>query len=203
MNPEDFLTEAESVRIWRQFFDRVHTLTRRLPQAERDDIRLEIASHLSDSVEQQDSSNETDRLRLAIGKLGDPEEFVRPMVADRLLTVGGRSMNPRAIAVAVYYSLYGGIRTTVLAIVVGLGYALSFTFAAMALGKILFPGHVGLFLNDDGPFILGGTLHPEAVTPEVLGWWIVPLATMTSIILYVGLSKALRLLKTTRSPPSL
>lgn len=196
MKPEGFLNEAESVRVWRQFFQEVHSMTRRLPRAERDDIRLEIASHLRDSIDHQESPAETERLLLAMEKLGDPEDFVRTLVADRLLTTGGRSLNPKAILLGIYYSLYGGVRIAVLAVFFGIGYALSFTFAAMALLKFIFPHNVGLFLNGGNEFTLGATLRPEAVAPEVLGWWIVPLALLAAALLYVGLTKALRFLKT-------
>lgn len=165
-----------------------------LPPHERDDLLLEIESHLAESMQHADGlsshADEETRLRDAIARLGNPREFLRPIVADYLLAAGTSTYRPWILARGLYANLFSGARAAAVSLVFGLAYVLLAIFAAMALLKGFLPRHVGYFIYPDGTRSFGVVANTTAAR-EALGWWVVPVSLACFALLYVAVTRGL------------
>jgi hypothetical protein len=127
--------------------------------------------------------------------MGEPEVYLKPMIADKLIGKGSRSMKPIIIFKGLYYSFFRGFRKVVLACLLGLGYLVVFWMGFMALLKPFFPKNVGLLIFKDGGASFGVIMDSSEIKMDVFGYWIIPIGIFLSVVLYICLSKWLRFLK--------
>jgi len=186
--------DAAAIREWKAYFAEVDRLLAHVG----DDglgLRDDLEAHLSDSYAAGDSRQpEAVRLQAAIGRLGRPVDYLRPLLADELLDHGTRSYHPAPIAQGLYHNLRAGSSRAVLGAAFGLGYLLLAAFTAMALLKPLWGEHVGLFRQPDGT-VNFGIVADTAGAHELLGLWIIPIALATAALLYVVLTRSLRAIR--------
>lgn len=182
--------DLATTRRWKAYFAQVDRLLA-LAGDDADELRGELQAHLADSFAAGDRHlPELARLEAAIARLGDPAQYLRPLVADALLDRGTRSYDPRPIARGLYHGFRAGSARALVAATFGLGYALLAAFSAMALLKPVWGDHVGLFRRGDGGISFGIVADPGG--HELLGAWIVPIALAVAALLYVALTRALR-----------
>ena len=72
----------------------------------------------------------------------------------------------------------------------GFGYLLSFFMFFIAIAKLVFPEHVGLYISDSG-FPILGYVDAEGFI-ELLGYWLTPLGLILAIALQMFLNMLLR-----------
>lgn len=84
-------------KIWNNFERELSHKLKPLPKEEVDDIRLEILSHLYESALNAPGESEEIRLVNAIERLGAPDEYLTPLVADILLMQKTIKGHPLAI----------------------------------------------------------------------------------------------------------
>ena len=192
MKFDSLFKEKTTIRLWNQYLDRAQETLRKMDLEQRNDIILEIKSHLIDSFNQDQATQETDRLLNAQKRLGDPGLFLKPMMADRLLDQGAKSLNPNNIIKGLYYSLFGGIKNMLIALGFFVGYFFAFLFAVIALLKPFFPENVGLILENSGEWALGVTFDPMV---DLIGFWTIPLSLSLFGLTFWGLSKMLNFRK--------
>jgi len=182
-------------RIWAQYFRRMNRLLRPLDEAQARELTLEVQGHLWESFRSGNAGSEAERLLDAIDRLGEPESFVGPMRADRLLEKASKSFRPKDVGKGLYYHLVGGTKKVVLGSVYVIGYLLAICLALIVPLKIFFPEHVGLFLFSNGDFVFGYALNLTGLRTEVLGYGIIPLCGLAAVGLYLGLTRLLKTLK--------
>ena len=154
------------------------------------ELSEDLRAHLADSFASDTSGSEIDRLQRAIGRLGQPSEFLRPMLADELLERGARTYDPSLISRGLYHTIRSGSRRALSAIAFAAGYILLAIFAAMTLLKPFFSDHVGLIRGPNGSLTFG--IVSEGAGEELLGLWSIPLTLALCALLYVLLTRALR-----------
>lgn len=180
-----------ATRQWTRYFAEVDRLLARVGD-DGSGLREELETHLADSYASGDPHEpEAVRLHKAIDRLGRPGDYLRPLLADELIDRGTRSYHPAPIARGLYHSLRAGSSRAIIAASFGLGYLLLAAFTAMALLKPLWGDHVGLFRQPDGT-VNFGIVAETAGARELLGWWIIPIAVLMAMILYVILTRSLR-----------
>lgn len=182
--------DPAAARAWRDYFMEVDRLLAELDGADRDELRADLEAHLADGFADGEGG-EAHRLARAMGRLGRPAEYLRPLIAEHLLEQGARSYRPAPIARGLYHSLKLGSTRAVVAGGFALGYAMLAAFAAMALLKPVWGDHVGLFRRRDGTLSFG-VVADVAGADELLGLWIIPVALLLTASLYVLLTRALR-----------
>jgi phosphotransferase system glucose/maltose/N-acetylglucosamine-specific IIC component len=69
------------------------------------------------------------------------------------------------------------------------------TFGMMAILKLFFPKNVGLFIYNSGGVAFGVIGDPTNVRREILGYWIIPIGIVLSLLIYLFLTRLLRELK--------
>jgi uncharacterized membrane protein len=195
MTDKPVFADPVAGRIWAQYFRRMSRLLRALDEAQARELTLEVQGHLWESFRSENAGSEAERLLNAIDRLGEPESFVGPMRADRLLEKASKSFRLKDVGKGLYYHLVGGTRKIALGVVYVMGYLLAFGLALIAVLKIVFPGHVGLFLFGDGGFVFGYTWDLTGLRTEVLGYGIIPLCGLAAVGIYLGLTRLLKALK--------
>ncbi len=195
MTGESLFADPVAARIWAQYFRRMNRLLRPLDAEQAGELKLEIQGHLLESFRSDSAASEAERLLNAIDRLGEPEAFIGPMRADRLLDKASRSFRPLDVMKGLVYHLAGGTKKAVLGALYVLGYLLAVGFGLIAVLKVFVPRHVGLFLFGDGDVIFGFAVDVTRSHREVLGLWIIPLGAIAAFGLYLGLTRLLRLLR--------
>ncbi len=195
MKGEKFFLDPVAVRIWEQYFKRLERAIRALGNEQRSEMELEVQDHLLQGFRETAGANEAERLLLAIENLGEPDVFIKPMLADRLLDKASRTFFPKDIGSGLYYYVFGSMRQMLLGLFFTAGYLVSFGLVMMAVMKVFFPSHCGLLVFADGDWVFGFKLHHAGLKSDLLGYWVIPLGLAAGALIYIGLSKLLRLLK--------
>jgi hypothetical protein len=188
----EMFAEPEASAIWDRFFAGVDAICRGLPEDQRRELMLELQDHLYESYGRQSGASEAARLDLAIEKIGEPEHFVKPMIADHQLAHAARTLNPRSVIVGLLFNASKGTRALLVSVGFGFGYLLSIGFLLVAIGKPFNPDRIGLFAHPGGGYSLGiFDLRPDGAT-ELLGYWIIPICIVISVVGYWALTRLLR-----------
>lgn len=201
MKVEKILSDTVTKKIWHQYFRRVKRCAKPLKSHQQEELILEIQDHLLESFKQETGNNEAEKLLNAIDKLGDPEEYLRPMIADRLLSSASSTMNPKTVFKGLYYDLFGDIKSFLLSLAFSLGYLAAFVFAVLSILKIFFPGNIGFFINETGGILIG-IIGGELLKTDILGYWNVPLGLLVSSIIYLVLTRNLKVVKRGMTSPA-
>ncbi len=199
MKGEDFFKNTITKKIWDQYDQRLQHILRRTDKEEKKELLLEIKSHLLESFRQDPAESEEEKLLNAIDRLGEPEIFLRPLIAERYMAKASRTLSPKDVARGLYFSLFIGFKKAVISFLLGLGYILAFILAAMAVFKPFFPNHVGVLLFNDGSIIAGLSINSSGVKTDYLGYWVIPLSAALAVLIYIGLTKYLHKVRRSRS----
>jgi len=137
------------------------------------------------------AEKEVDRFLNALEKLGEPDEFLKPIVADKLLLNASQTLSPKSLILGLIFNFYAGIRRAIITLILGIGYLLLIAFALMTILKPFFPENVGLFRKPDGSKIFGiDTDMPGA--QDLLGYWLIPIGLIVTIALYIFVTKFIK-----------
>ncbi|KAA3608757.1 MAG: hypothetical protein D8M58_18645 [Calditrichaeota bacterium] len=191
MKLENIFKDANSIKIWQNYFKQVAKAMQVLDSDSREETAMELQDHLYNSFKDEKGTDEVSRLLAAIEKLGEPHEFLKPVVSDKLLQRGTKTLSPKTLLTGLAYKLTGGIGSLFMALLFGTGYLLTFIFGLMSFAKFLFPENVGLFRRPDESWSFGILKVTEGAT-ELLGYWIVPLGLLAAFILYFILTQLLK-----------
>jgi hypothetical protein len=163
---------------------RVFHIIKPLGDKDRQDIKMELDSHIYESMARNPKADEVTTLLFALEKLGEPETFLYDVVAERKLNQARKSFNFLHVVSALALNIGRGLVKTVLFFIISIIYLISFCFAALALAKIFLPSKIGLHVYPDG-FAAGWLNNPPPGTKEVLGPWFTPVFIILAALLYV------------------
>lgn len=181
-------------QVWNNF-DRelIHKL-KLLPEEERADIRLEILSHLYESIMDNtfDKVNSTDdedvRLINAISNLGSPEDYLTPLISDILLYQKASKGHPIAILQGLKNAAKRGFSHTLATLILGMGYFWVIMIFIMSVLHIV-NTDIGIWYYTTGEFSLSFTAQPDAT--QWLPEWFSLVGIIASSVAYWGLNKVL------------
>jgi len=198
MKAEELFKTGVTQKIWNQYAERLRYLLRKLETNEKDELLLEIQSHLLESFRQNPAESEEERLLDAIHRLGEPEIFLKPMIADTYMDRASRTLSPRDVFKGLYFTFLSGFKKSLISLTLGLGYAFVVVFLVLAILKPFFPDHIGLLLFNDGTMTAGMALDTTGVKVDYLGYWFIPIAIGLSSLIYIGLTRWLRMIRRTK-----
>lgn len=185
--------DPNAQRIYANYINRVRTTVKVLGKENQQEILLEINSHIYEGTTvNTEGKPEVDQLLDLLEKLGQPELFLKPLVADKQLDEAVKTFNPLKIAKALILNIGNGISYIVFAIL----YLFLFSFLFLIVAKLVNPDNVGLFYNPGKVFILGLYKDANGVSYtqyEQLGNWFIPLMVLSAVVLYIILTLLLRL----------
>ncbi len=185
--------EQNSQRIYRDYIARIQQAIKTLNATNQQEILLEINSHIYESLMSNPDSEKEEVARLLdiLEKLGQPEVFLKPLVAEKKLDEATRTFNPLQVIKALVLNIGNGISYVIFAVL----YLLLFGFVFLIGAKLVDPQNVGLFYRANDICILGyyrnnGVTYLEY---EKLGNWFIPLMVVLAVFFYFMITLLLRL----------
>ena len=167
-----------------------------LGDADRNEIKQEICSHLADSAAAEEG-DEAQRTASAIRKLGSARVVGQAYLGEAVLGRASQGLRPGLTALGLLTALGGGVGMTVLGLVFAFGYLALTIIAIATVGKLFVP-ESGLWFHDSGGWSL--SFHTMPNSREVLGWWIVPIGAGLVVGGWFALNRLLRLMLTFAMP---
>jgi hypothetical protein len=179
------------------YFTKVDRALAPLSREEADAVRLELETHILDAMAGT-PAREADA-KAALEQLGDPDEFIPQLVADRLRARAGRTFGPLDVLSAIGRTAVTGIRGLVTALVMSVGYLTSAVLVLLGVMKLTTSQDVGVFRLSTGQLFIGADDNVDGV--DLLGVWFAPLAIVAGIVLYLLITWAYGRVKRPRVLP--
>lgn len=174
------------------YFTRVERLLAPLTDVSAREVRQELEAHALDLLTEEGSAS------AALSRLGDPEDFLPDLVAEKLRQRAAKSFAPVHVLSAIASSARMGIAGLLVSTIAGIGYALAALAIAMGIARLAAPEGTGFFRLEDGRYFLG--FGENLGGSDVLGAWFAPLAFAVAAALYFILTFAFGRVKF-RKPP--
>ena len=175
-------------RIYNDYLKRVEKSTKILSLKDEQEMLLEINSHIFEGMSRFIENDEADSLLIVLENLGEPEEFLKPLVARKKVDQAVYTFNPKYVYQAIKLNLKNGIVYSIF----GLLYLFLFIFILLILAKLIFPSNTGLFYLNNELQAFGFISNPENFN-EVLGFWFIPIVLACAMIFYISITLLLRL----------
>lgn len=180
----------QAERIYKDYIGRVKHSIKTLNSVNQNETLLEINSHIYEAL-QPSPTNEIDNLLDVLQKLGNPEHFLKELVAEKKLQEAARSFNPLRILKALILNFGNGFSYIVFFIL----YVLLAGFIFMVYSKIVNPEQTGFFYTDATSWLLGISQNSNEHEKELLGNWFIPVIILLTIFFYVLITLLLRFKK--------
>ena len=187
--------DTSSKRIYHDYVIRVKKAIKVLSKENQQEILLEINSHIYESLhhDPENDKGEVEKILDSLEKLGLPETFLKPLVAEKKLEEATQTFNPVKVAKAVALNIGNGVSYILFAIF----YLLLSGFLFLIVAKIADPKNVGLFYRPGKVFILG-YYRDKGVNQsayEQLGNWFIPSMILLATAFYLLITLLLRIKK--------
>jgi hypothetical protein len=176
------LNDANARAAFAAYFAKVDRALAALPRAEAEEVKRELEQHALDAV------NEAGDAHKALAQLGDPDEFLADLVADKLRARAARTFSPADVVTALARSAGAGLAGLTMSTLLGLGYVLAALAIVMGVTKLFDPDGAGVYRLADGSIFIGFGETLGGV--DLLGIWFSPLAIAAGACLYVALTWA-------------
>lgn len=164
------------------YFAKVDRLLAPLPEETAAETRGELEAHAVDLFTEEGSA------AAALARLGDPEDFLPDLVAEKLRCRAARSFLPAHVFAALSSSARTGASGLILSTIAGAGYVIAALALAMGTARLLGQETTGVFCLEDGRHFIG--FGETLGGTDVLGLWFVPLAYGVAAALYLILTLA-------------
>ncbi|WP_300670183.1 hypothetical protein [Soonwooa sp.] len=182
-------------RIYKDYISRIENATKKLNYNNRQEILMEVNSHIFESFQNDNSeSNDVEKLLNITERIGQPEIFLKELVAQKALEESTKTFNPISIFKALVLNLGNGFSYVLFFIL----YLLLFAFVFLIFAKIFDPENVGFFYKTKELFVLGkiNSATKNYSQYEQLGNLFIPVMIVLTSISYVTITLLLKLKKT-------
>jgi uncharacterized membrane protein len=176
------LTDANARAAFAAYFAKVDRALAALPRAEAEEIKRELEQHALDAV------SEAGDAQAALAQLGDPDDFLADLVADKLRARAARTFSPADVAAALARSAAAGLAGLALSTLIGIGYVIAALAILMGVAKLFDPAAAGVYRLADGRIFIG--FGDSLGGADIMGIWFSPLAIAAGVLLYVLLTWA-------------
>lgn len=184
--------DSVAQRIYNDYMKRLEKSSKSLSKSEQEDIMLEFNSHIYEATRGEKSNLNANELNDVLGKLGAPEDVLKPLIADKKLELATRTFNPIHVFKALVLNITNGVSY----IIFFLLYLFLFSFIYLVIAKLIWPSEVGMFFAD-GEFAVLGHVNANSINDpiyvEVLGCWFIPVMLLSGLIFYFLITLLLKL----------
>lgn len=183
--------EDASRRIYLSYMKRIERMIKPLSKTDQTEVLLEFNSHIFEGLAQKHQKNEIVKLVDILDKLGNPEEVLKPLIADKKLEEATRTFNPIHLFKALILNITNGVSYLFFAIL----YLSLLGFIFVIYAKIKHPDQVGLFMENNSFLALGRVNKSYLQNPnisEVLGTWFIPVMLLSIILSYLLITLLLK-----------
>ncbi|MDR2389932.1 MAG: hypothetical protein LBD89_09160 [Tannerellaceae bacterium] len=195
MKRNDF-NSVKAYRIYAKYIEQVKETIARLDKDDMQDIMSEIDSHIYESfISNKKILSEEERMETVIRHLGNPESYLRPILAEKQLKYAINKYNLWGILKGFAALLLTGGQYVTITIL----YLLILSGGILTIAKIFYPDKTGLFI-EDGNFVgLGYLSGINAETIELLGYWLIPISVVSCVIFYFFITFILKKIVTIKT----
>ncbi|WP_434929996.1 hypothetical protein ACRWQM_10835 [Shewanella sp. HL-SH5] len=193
MNNNGYFNCAKTNTLWQDYFAKVDKELTKAPFSQAMTIRQELESHAFEAAQANPAESQLQKLSDALKSLGQPQDIIPPLLSAAFVTDAQHSGTPAAMGRVLGYQSGRSVKKTLLAILIGFIALLALPLAVLALLKPFFYDNIGLFTKDDG-MMLGFFVNVDG-WQEHLGYGFIPLALISSWLLYKLAIAMLKLLK--------
>ncbi|MEQ1490498.1 MAG: hypothetical protein ABL932_08145 [Terricaulis sp.] len=176
------LTDANARAAFAAYFAKVDRALAALPRAEAEEIKRELEQHALDAV------SEAGDAQAALAQLGDPDDFLSDLVADKLRARAARTFSPVDVVAALARSAGAGLAGLALSTLVGIGYVVAAFAVVMGVTRLFDPDGAGVYRLPDGRIFIGFGETLGGV--DIMGIWFSPLAIAAGALIYLALTWA-------------
>lgn len=176
------LADANARAAFAEYFAKVDRALAALQRSEAEEIKRELEQHALDAV------SEVGDAQTALAQLGDPDDFLADLVADKLRARAARTFSPADVASALARSAGAGLAGLALSTLVGIGYVIAALAIIMGVTKLFDPNGAGVYRLADGRIFVG--FGETLGGADIMGLWFSPLAIAAGALLYVALTWA-------------
>jgi len=139
-------TDRKARRAWRYFRLRVELMLSSVSRSVRRELLEDLAAHVREMVtDGPEGADEYERLQAALHRMGDPRDFLAPLIGDAILRDPGRDVGLAQRGRAILSLLARGSRVTWRSASTVIAAVLSALAMFIAFGSLLHPEAVGLF----------------------------------------------------------
>lgn len=181
-------TDKSAQKIYDSYFRRIRRTISVLAKSDKEDVLMEFNSHIYEGLQNATEDGEVEKLLKITQGLGDPEEVLKPLVAEKKLQQATRTFNPMHIFQAIFLNIKSGIVYSIFAIL----YVCLFGFGVLMVFKIMYPEDTGLFLKNGEFMALGRLRTTDENITEVLGSWFIPVMFFSALIMYIIITLILK-----------
>ncbi|HXB34783.1 MAG TPA: hypothetical protein VNV35_15220 [Puia sp.] len=189
-------------RVYNDYMQRCRRATSILSEKDREDVLLEINSHIYEFLTANNTKDQMETLLNVLDRLGAPEETLKDIVAAKKIGQATLTFNPKHLIQALVLNLTNGVIYFILFVL----FLFEIAFPILIILKLIYPDHVGLFINSNGAFQYGymsesGSggisigFHSHAKVTELLGSWFIPVSLLTAVLIYLGIIFLLKIVK--------
>lgn len=182
-------TDKSAQKIYDSYIRRIRRTISVLGKNDREDVLMEFNSHIYEGIQNTHEGEEVEKLLKITQSLGDPEEVLKSLVAEKKLNQATRTFNPMHIFQAIFLNIKSGIIYTVFAIL----YIFLFGFGILMIFKIMNPAETGLFFENGKFLALGRVRTTDENVTEVLGNWFIPVMFFSALTLYIIITLILKI----------
>lgn len=184
---------TESLKIYDKYMEQINSVTKKLSETDRQDILMEMNSHIYESLANNNSENDERISLLAVlDKLGDPKIALKPLIAEKKLNQATRTFNPVHVFQAIVLNLSQGLIYVIFFIL----YIFLLAFGFLIVAKIFYPDNFGFFYKKGVIFQFGGYVSDQnIINHEILGNWFFPVTFGLAVFFYVLITLFLKLNK--------
>ena len=183
--------ESSSNRIYKNYMNRLKKTVSSLPKSDQKEVLLEFNSHIYEGLSRKNQGNETNQLLDILDSLGEPEEVLKPLIADKKLEQATRTFNPIHLFKALALNITNGVSY----LFFGLLYMALLGFVFLIYAKLRYPENVGFYLKNNSFLAIGRLNDDHLKNPEIseiLGNWFVPTVILAILISYIIITLLLK-----------
>lgn len=155
-----------------------------LPGSQVAEILAELRSHILDRSRPGGQVTEVG-VRTALDMLGPPKELAAIYCSEFLMARAEKSHSPWLILRTLFGSATRSAWAFAASFICCCGYLIGLGALACAILKPFYPGRDGLWWNTQTHTFAIGLIWPEPTDSELLGWWMVPIGLVASLVIFV------------------
>jgi hypothetical protein len=164
--------DPRSRRAWRIFHLRAELMLGGVSRDIRRQLLEDLSAHVRDAVDHRPKDvPEHERVAAALARMGEPREFIAPLLADAILE-RKRRIGPQTGLRGLILNAQRGAGYFVKSATIAAMFAVGALLIAVAIGGILRPNAIGVFKLGEGEYQLRLFGFAEAVGDAVLYPWL-------------------------------
>ena len=171
--------------LYQDYLDQVRKATKTYSPPDKEEVLMEINSHIFEAIKQCTLHDELSCLQTIINQLGSPESFLNLNVDENDNESSSQALHSKLNSKIFPKSAGSGIFNLILSIC----YSIVVFSTIAILVKIFFPDYVGFYYKPGEIVMLGSPLHAaqQYSQYEVLRKWFIPIMCACASIFYLAI----------------